>query len=122
MSSFALPAMSASVGVAIRPLAPNLRTISGSRCETFGNQLRAVLSGSQAGVKTPNSLGAASASGRANQPVQDADDRDDLREILLDVAELLDCDRLGHQRHQPEKGLGLGGRARCDLMRHVHHR
>jgi hypothetical protein len=54
--------MSPSVGIAIRPLAPNLRTSSGSRCDALGYQLRAALSGSHAGVKTPKRLSSASAS------------------------------------------------------------
>ena len=122
MSSFALPTMSASVGVAMRPLAPNVRTISGSRCETFGNQLRAVFERLPSRREDSERVRFGIGLRHANQPAQDADDRDDLGEILLDVGELLDCNRLGHQRHQPEKGLSLGSRARYDLMRHVHHR
>jgi hypothetical protein len=50
------------VGIAIRPLEPSVRRISGKRCESRGYQLRHALSGVHAGVNTPYAFGVASAS------------------------------------------------------------
>ena len=93
--------------------------ISGSRWLTLrGYQLRAALSVSHLGRKTPSSLRAAVGLGGAQQRLLDLDVADQLAEVLLDVLELADADGVGDLAGQAEVELGLGEGAGDDLVGH----